>query len=357
MGESRSMSSPICLAAAAVLMVVGVTACGDDAGGSGPSGGTLVLGASAGPLQEGYMKCAVEPFQRETGITVRYQAGSGAENIAIVAAQKQNPPIDVMMGNDGNEYAGRKADVFEVLDKSKLPNLESVDPEFMPKSDLAMPLGTSVGGIEYNTEVFQQNGWDPPTSFNDFWDPKYAGHVSLLDLSNSYGMLFLAAIADLNGSDGKDFGPAFDRLAELKPNLHAVFHDNAQMDQSFQQGTTWIAAQGGQRVLPLKESGVPVGFVQPKEGALFLPIHLFLVKNGKNTENAYKLMNYFLSEEVQKCIGPDVGFGPVREGIDVDEEIAQFFSPGDGVELAPADWTALYDQINDLSKRFSETVS
>src|SRR3546814_7892986 len=78
---------------------------------------------------------------------------------------------------------------------SLLPNAERLE------QDLAFPAGV-VGdppsavrllvipqGLAYNTEIFEANGWDPPTSWEDMYDPKYAECV--IPVSPESGILYI----------------------------------------------------------------------------------------------------------------------------------------------------------------------
>lgn len=353
--HSRVLRSGIAFIGTATLLA----AC--SLGGGGGTGTaqeskTLTLGSFAGNTQEGFMKCAINGFQQESGIEVLYQAGNGQANLAIVKSQKNNPTIDMIVGNDANTVQGSRDGLLQEYDKSKIPNLANVDQKFIPSNAFAVPLGLGLGGISYNTDIFKARGWAPPTTWNDLFDPKFKGHVGIIDLTSSYSQLWFSQVAQMNGGSPQNFEPAFEAMKRLKPNLLAVYQTDAQMDQAFAQGNVWIAQRGGNRTLLQKNAKLPVEFVQPAEGTTLLPIHMLLVKNAKHADAAYKLMDYMLSPKVQQCIAPDIGFGPVRKDTKAPDDVRLYLSPNDGVKITQIDHGALIDQLSALTTKFNQTM-
>lgn len=347
-----------------VLLIGGLlAACSGSGGGSAAGSGSgpqeLVLGSYAGALQEGFTKCIVAPFEKKYNVKVKYQAGNGAQNVAIVAAQKNNPPIDVIFLNDSNEYAAVTQGVADTFDASKIPNLGTLVADEKRTDDYAkyfMPLGASVGGIEYNTKIFKDKGWDPPDSWDDLWDPKFKGHVAIISVSSTYTQEFLVQIAKMNGGSEKNLEPGFERLRALKPNLSAVYQTDPQMDQAFQEETAWLGPRTGARTAVQKSAGIPVDLVQPKVGTLSLGISAMLVKGAKNPAPAHQLMDYALSEEAQTCIGPDTGFGPVRANVPVSDDVKFYFTARPGQDVLKVDWAVMGPQLGDITKKFNEQV-
>jgi putative spermidine/putrescine transport system substrate-binding protein len=335
-----------------VLASAGLSACSSGGGSS-----TVVLGSFAGNEQTGFMACAINGFTKQTNIKVLYQAGNGAQNLAIVRAQKSDPSIDVIVGNDGNEVSGASEGLLQAYDKSQIPNLADVAPQYKKSDPYTIPLAISVGGIEYNTKVFQEHGWPAPTSISDLWNPLYKGHVGLIDLSSSYSQEFLVQVAIMNGGSPSDLTPAFARLEQLKPSLQGVYQSDAQLDQAFAQGSVWIAPRGGERVELQKNDGLPVAFVQPSDGTQTLAIDMFLVKNAKHQSAAYQLINYMLSPQVQKCLAADTGYGPVRSDVPVSSTLRSYLIPQPGVTETPVNWTALDNQLSSLTLQFDQDMS
>ena len=60
------------------------------------------------------------------------------------------------------------------------PNLANLLPVAHIKDDLATGVTISVTGLAYNTKVYAEKGWAPPTSWLDLADPKLKGRVQQL---------------------------------------------------------------------------------------------------------------------------------------------------------------------------------
>ncbi len=106
--------------------------------------------------------------------------------------------------------ATRGIDQSKIHDVAKLPG------------GRASGLGIIATGLMYNTKVFKENGWAPPTSWNDLKDPKYKGKVVMPPLNNGYGLLTVVMLARLHGGGENNINPGFDVMKkDVGPNILA----------------------------------------------------------------------------------------------------------------------------------------
>ena len=87
-------------------------------------------------------------------------------------------------------------------------------------------------------------------------------------MSSNAGTQLLTMAAQLKGGDQYNIDPGFEALGDLaENNLFAVGESTAMMNQMITSGDVMIAAWWDGRTYELKNSGVPVDYVTPEEGA------------------------------------------------------------------------------------------
>ena len=192
---------------------------------------SVVFAMPGGPVQDVLQKCTFDDFTKKFNVRVDVLSIQPQATLARVLAQKNNESIDVTWSLAATDYQGYKAGVFMPVTPEQVPNLANIDPKFLPEPHSGALLTTAIQGIEYNTKIFAEKGWDPPKSWRDLWDPKYVGHIGINDLSVTSGQGLLAVAGFLNGGDAKNFDAGFDAIAKLKPNLYTIFSCQLDVEQ------------------------------------------------------------------------------------------------------------------------------
>jgi spermidine/putrescine-binding protein len=149
-----------------------------------------------------------------------------------------------------------------------------------------------------------------PTSWADLWNPEYKGHVAIYDDGNAALVYTSLAFGyDPYNLTDEQFQAVKQKLIELKPNLLTYWSDPYAMQQSVSDGDLWVV--GGAWVeayIALSQAGVPVEYINPKEGrTAWVGGHMISV-NAKNIDGAYAYINSMTSPEVQAILGT-WGFG------------------------------------------------
>ena len=65
--------------------------------------------------------------------------------------------------------------------------------------------------------------------------------------------------------------------------------------------------------LKLLNDGVDVKVIYPKEGTVFLPGNVAIIKNAKHMENAKKFIDFLLSQDIQDKLGTETTIRPIRK--------------------------------------------
>ncbi|MBQ7417517.1 MAG: extracellular solute-binding protein, partial [Acidaminococcaceae bacterium] len=81
----------------------------------------------------------------------------------------------------------------------------------------------------------------------------------------------------------------------------------------------------------LVKSGAPVEVVFMKEGALYAPQSVQIIKNCKHPENAKKFVDYMLSEKIQNLVGTTLTVRPLRKNA----KLADYMTPASKIKIAP----------------------
>ena len=86
----------------------------------------VVLATWGGAWGKAFQEAAIEPFEKATGIKVRVIYGVSSTNLAQVAAQKENPQIDVITMVAGDGIAAWQRGLTAALDPREIPALNDL---------------------------------------------------------------------------------------------------------------------------------------------------------------------------------------------------------------------------------------
>ena len=139
------------------------------------------------------------------------------------------------------------------------------------------------------------------TSWADLWNPEFKGKVLLT--SDAREVFHIALILDgksPNTTNEEDIKAAYERLVKLLPNVVTFNSDSPEVP--FVQGEASIGMLwNGSAYLAHKENP-SIQFVYPTKGA-------------KNTEGAYKFIDFLLRPENAKLVVEKMGFSMPNEGV------------------------------------------
>jgi putrescine transport system substrate-binding protein len=258
----------------------------------------------------------LEAFSKETGIKVRYDTFDSNDTLeAKLLAGKSGYDVVVPTGF----FLARQitANVFQKLDKSKLPNLVNIWPQiaehlaaFDPGNQYAVNYMWGTTGIGYNLKAARDVlGPDALIeSWDDVFDPakiakfKDCG-VHLLDSSDDMMPAALHYLnLDPNSSDLADLQKAADVLGSIRPSVRK-FHSSEYLN-ALATGEICLAVgfsgdvKQAQRRAAEGKGGVAVGYVIPKEGAQLWFDDLAIPADAPDVAEAHALIDYLLRPEV-----------------------------------------------------------
>ncbi|HUI17398.1 MAG TPA: ABC transporter substrate-binding protein [Alphaproteobacteria bacterium] len=318
---------------------------------------TLYVAAYGGSFEQTMRKDIFPPFERKYGLKIEYVAGNSTDNLAKLQAQKDNQQIDVAILDDGPMYQAvalgfcaplAAAPVYgELYDLAKF------------SSGKAVMLGINATGIMYNKKAFDENHWPAPVSWAELKDPKFKGKLVIPPLNNTYGLHALVVYAKEGGGGEKNIEPGFKAFKEtIGPNVLVYEPSPGKMTELFQSGQAVVAIWGSGREKALADTGLPVAFVYPKEGAIALGVAGCAVAGGKNKPEAQSFLQYLLSPEMQLVMAEGFGLGPVNKQATLPPE-KQAGIPY-GLEqigkLVVIDWDTVNQNREDWNKRWVREI-
>lgn len=298
---------------------------------------TLYVAGYGGSFEKTIRDEVIPIFEEENGVKVEYVAGNSTDTLAKLQAQKGNQQIDVAIVDDGPMYQAIQLGFCGKLDG--LPAADLYDSARF-KDDRAVAIGIVATGLMYNTKVFAEKGWAPPTSWNDLKDTKYAKQLVIPPINNTYGLEALVMLSRMNGGGESNVDSGFKIFKEqINPNVLAYEPSPGKMTELFQSGQAVIAVWGTGRVQSFANTGFPVDFVYPKEGAATLLTTACPIAKPNASPLASSFVKMLLDPKIQLVMLKDYGYGPVLKSLKVPPELGKMAPIGErAAKLYNPDW-------------------
>jgi putrescine transport system substrate-binding protein len=258
----------------------------------------------------------LEDFTRETGIKVVYDTFDANETLETrLMAGKSG--YDVVVPTAYFLQRQITANVFQKLDKSKLPNLANAWP-FVTRQLAIYDPGNQYGanymwgttGIGYNVKMVQKilgpdagiDSWDivfKPENLAKFKD---CG-IHMLDSADD---IFPAALSYLglnaNSTEQADLEKAADLVGKIRPYVRK-FHSSEYLS-ALATGEICLVVGWSGDIMQARSraaearNGIEIGYAIPKQGAQMFFDNLAIPADAKNVPEAYELINYLYRPDV-----------------------------------------------------------
>jgi putrescine transport system substrate-binding protein len=258
----------------------------------------------------------LEDFTKETGIKVVYDTFDANETLETrLLAGKSG--YDVVVPTAYFLQRQVSANIFQKLDKSKLPNLANAWPEVTQRLaiyDRDNSFGANymwgTTGIGYNVKTLQKilgpdakvDSWDivfKPENLAKFKD---CG-IHMLDSADDILPAALGYLGlDPNSTKQADLEKAADLVMKIRPYIRK-FHSSEYLSAlatgeiCFVVGWSGDIMQARSRAAEAKND-IEIGYAIPKEGAQMFFDNLAVPADAKNVMEAYELINYLYRPEV-----------------------------------------------------------
>lgn len=260
---------------------------------------TIYIGMNGGTMEKAYTSQVFPEFEKANNVKVVVVPGTSSDVLAKLLANRNSPQVHVVFLDDGVMARAISMGVCQKLDDS--PALKELYPFARVKDDMGAGVQLGMTGIGYNTKVFKEKGWAPPTSWTDFANPKYKGKVVFQSASSStFGLHGFLALNRIWGGSETNVEPGFSKWATtVGPNVVEYIPNSAKLSEMIQTGEAALFPLTPTAVSDLQDKGIPVAYVAPKEGAVQLLVDLCVVKNNPDPALAQKLAAFLLSSQGQ----------------------------------------------------------
>ncbi len=278
---------------------------------------TLVVTGYGGRWSEVMKKALVEPFEKKHGVKVEIVTGITTEWVAkLLAAGPDNPPYDVVFGNEPAFPIPRERGFFEKRNEALAPNIKNLYPKALI-GDTSLRATYVIG----NT----------------------LGINFLFIASKLYGKDYFdidAGVAAIKRAQPKlvDFTGTVEKQLEQKEVVLAVLHDAAAHD--------------------LQKRGIPVDWVAPSEGQPILDQIVQVTRGSKNKELAWKFIDAYISPEVQLAFATELFWSPTNKTVKVPADVAKKIvsGPADVDKLVLFDWAYVAKQRPQWTEKWNKEM-
>lgn len=258
----------------------------------------------------------LEDFTKETGIKVVYDTFDANETLETrLLAGKSG--YDVVVPTAYFLQRQVSANIFQKLDRSKLPNLANAWPQvtqrlavYDPDNSFGANYMWGTTGIGYSVKAVQKilgpdakiDSWEfvfKPENLAKFKD---CG-IHMLDSADDILPAALGYLGlDPNSAKQADLEKAADLVIKIRPYVRK-FHSSEYLSAlatgeiCFVVGWSGDVMQARSRAAEAKND-VEIGYAIPKEGAQMFFDNLAIPADAKNVTEAYELINYLYRPEV-----------------------------------------------------------
>ncbi|HKV74887.1 MAG TPA: ABC transporter substrate-binding protein [Gemmatimonadales bacterium] len=262
---------------------------------------------------EGYTDTLfTKPFEEACGVKVNATYMGSSDDLVAKLRAGNGQTFDLVSPSSDAITQIIQAGLASPIDLKRLPSYGDLMASFrgltMAKKDSSVygvPWAFGPNPLIYDTTKVTA----APASWNDLWDKKYKGKLSLQD---DIATLWMVAQA-LGMDDPKDRSHIYNlsdeelakvkaKMLELRPNVRKYWATAGDMTQLFQSGEI-VAGEGWPLMTAtLRGANFPAGETIPKEGTTAWADHWVLTSGVKNLDAAYAWLEYCSQPFTQKLL-------------------------------------------------------
>jgi spermidine/putrescine transport system substrate-binding protein len=211
-----------------------------------------------------------------------------------------------------------KGGFVQKLDKSRLPNLATISPQFKgmvfdPTDDYLVPKDWGTTGIIYRGK----NVKEPVKTWKDFFDlatTKYSGKALVVD---SPGDVFVAPLRmlgyDVNTDKTDELEAARVQLMKLRPHLQSIDSDNYPQTLRDEEAVLALAWNGTAYLMQQEPDYKDTGYTIPEEGTIYWTDTWVMLADAPHPNLAYTFLNWIQDPHVQVVESLYAGYASANE--------------------------------------------
>jgi spermidine/putrescine transport system substrate-binding protein len=252
-----------------------------------------------------------EQFQKETGIKLNVSNYSSNEEL-LAKLESGSSGIDVAVPSDYMVEILIKMNKLEALDTQQIPNRLQIEPivlkkEFDPENRYSLPFAWSTTGIAINRDLFKGSisGWKDLLT-----NKELAGKISLLDdVREVTGAALKTLGYSVNTTNPAELAKAKAVLTEARSRVKMFRSDT--IDVLVNREVVAAQSYSPDALLAISRSKDKIEYIFPKEGGTWAIDNMVVLKGSTHAAQAYKLINFLLSPQVNVAFVKKNLGGPV----------------------------------------------
>ena len=307
------------------------------------------------PNSDAEVNAIIPAFAQATGIKVILHSMGTGDVLARIGAEKENPQADINWGAINLGIYETTSDLWEQYvseNEKNLPDQYKNTTGYFTNSKLS-----GSAALLINLDVFKKLGLDPDKfmGYADLLQPELKGKIAMGDpTASSSANAELTNMLLVMGEKPYD-DKAWEWVAKFVDQLNGTILSSssqiykATVDGEYAVGVTYEDPA----VTLLQDGATNVRVIYPKEGAVWLPGGVSIVKNAPHMENAKKFVDFLISEEGQKLLA-DTTIRPVITSI---ENTSKFMKPFSEINVAYEDIKYCAEHRKEWQEKWTELVT
>jgi putative spermidine/putrescine transport system substrate-binding protein len=306
---------------------------------------SLKIGVYGGYFKDSFDKNIFPEFTKATGIAVESVAEPTGEAWLVQleqAAKAGQAPADVSMMSQTSTLRGQATELWTPIDPARIKNYGDLLDRFVNKYPDGRVAG--IGAVAWyitlvtNTDVYKE----APTTWAALWDPANADKLGLLALASNSFLLEVTATTFMGGTKVLDTEEgllkAFEKLAEVKPNVRLWYRDEAQFEQALKSGEIPMGQYYHDVTGLAAADGHPVRSTFPKEGGIQDSGNWVVSRASQKVDEAHVFIDYMSQPSIQGLMSRKVGTSPTLK-----KEV---------LDLTPEEFAAVSSDIEPIIPRY-----
>ncbi len=325
---------------------------------------SLKVGVYGGYFKDSFDTHIFPEFTKATGIAVESVAEPTGEAWLVQleqAARAGQAPADVSMMALVPLLRGMSSELWAPLDLSKIPAADNLLDRYIDRYPDGRVAG--IGAVAWyitlvsNTDVYP----DAPDSWGVMWEPEQQDRLGLLALVTNSFLLEITAATFMGGTGALDTEEgilaAFDKLAEIKPNVKLWYRDEAQFEQALKTGEIPMGQYYHDVTGLAVAEGHPVRSTFPKEGGVTDSGSWAVTKASEKLEEAHEFINFCSQPAIQAMMSRKVGTSPTVKRDLLDLSAEEFSAVSSDIEPIVPRYDMYMERSDWLNDKWTEMIA
>lgn len=294
------------------------------------------------PNSQNILTGTIPAFEEKYGIKIRLIQGSTGQLIDRLQKARISSMQTSFWGNY-TQFESHK----ELFEPYLSKHIGFVLPDYLLQSEVATPYTLNGSVLIVNNELAKDM---VITSYEDLLKPELKGKIAFAD-PNTSSSAFSQLTNILLAKGGYTNPKAWSYIKQLIHSINSIKSaSSSDVYQSVAEGKMTVGLTYEDPCVTLLKSGANVSIVYPKEGTVFLPSAVAIVKQSKAKAEAKLFINYMLSLDVQRAFDQSTSNRPIRK----DAKASQDMKPLNDIVTLKEDYDYITRHKKDILERYNQ---